>query len=292
MGNSQPTNWQESLAHTYEVFASQFIAYAPQLIGALALLIFGWIVAHGLRIATKKLIKGFDSIFQRAARTDGVKQEKMKRSYAVIISKVVFWTVILFFIAASGNMLGWKMFSTWMSSLITYLPNLITGVLIILAGFLFANGVRVGVLSAAGSAGLEHSEILARMVQIVILFTALVIGVEQIGINMGFLSNTLIVIVGVLLAGGALAFSLGARTLVANIIGAQYVRKHCRVGEQMQMGDVEGRVVEVTQTSVVLDTEYGRTIIPAKQFQESICSFKSEASEVREDAPTPPGKEA
>jgi small-conductance mechanosensitive channel len=117
---------------------------------------------------------------------------------------------------------------------------------------------------------------LGRVVQVVILFTTLVIGIEQIGINVGFLTNVLLVIIGVLLAGGALAFGLGAKTLIANIIGAQYLRKHCRIGEWMRLGDVEGIIVEVTQTSIVLDTELGRTVIPAQHFQEQISSFRSE----------------
>ena len=275
MGNDPTFSWQESLTSTYEAFTSQIIAFAPQLIGAIALLIVGWIVAHALRITTTKIVKGFDSLFQRAARAEGARQEKIKSSYAVIMSRIVFWTTIIFFIAATGNILGWSMFSNWMSSVIIYLPNFITGLLIILAGFLFSNGAKTAVMGATSSVGIARSETLARVVQIVILFTALVIGIKQIGINVDFLTNVLMVIVGVLLLGGAFAFSLGAKTLVANIIGAQYVRKHCRVGEQMQMGDIEGSVIEVTQTSIVLETEYGRTLIPAKYFQERVSSFKS-----------------
>lgn len=276
-------NWQESLAHTYEGFATQIIAFAPELIGAIALLCAGWVAAHGLRVTTKKLVRSFDSIFQRAAKTDGAKQERMKRSYAIIISKIVFWTVMIFFIAATANMLGWKMFSNWMSSVITYLPNLITGLLIILGGFLLSNGARAGVMSGAHTAGVEQGAMLSRLVQMVILFTTLVIGIEHIGINVGFLTNILVVTLGVLLAGGALAFGLGAKTLIANIIGAQYLRKHCRVGEYMRMGDVEGGVVEVTQTSIVLDTELGRTVIPAKYFQEHISSFISKSADLNQN---------
>ena len=82
-----------------------------------------------------------------------------------------------------------------------------------------------------------------------------------------------------MLAGAALAFGLGARNLIANLIGAQYLRKHCRIGEQMQLGDIEGSIVEVTQTCVVLDTDYGRAVIPAKMFQEQVSSFKSRTEE-------------
>jgi hypothetical protein len=279
MYSSITFNWTESLTHTYEEFATQFIAFAPQLIAAISLLIAGWAIAHGLRIITKKIVGSFDSLFHSVSKTDGARQEKMKSSYATIISKTVFWTVVIFFIAATTNMLGWKMFSNWMSNVIDYLPNLITGLLIILGGFLLGNGARVGVISAAHSAGMDHVEMLARVVQIVILFTTIIIGVEQIGVNLYFLTNILIVVLGVLLAGGALAFGLGSKTLIANIIGAQYIRKHCRIGEQMQIGNVVGNVVEVTQTSIILDTESGRAVIPAKYFQEQVSSFVSNIEE-------------
>ena len=53
-------------------------------------------------------------------------------------------------------MLGWQMFSNWMNNVVTYLPNLITGLLIILAGFLLSNGARSVVISTAHSAGIEQ----------------------------------------------------------------------------------------------------------------------------------------
>ena len=84
-------SWHESITHTYNEFTTQIIAFAPQLIGAIALLVVGWIVAQTLCVTSRKLVGSFDSLFQRAAQTDGARQEKMKRSYSVIVSKVVFW---------------------------------------------------------------------------------------------------------------------------------------------------------------------------------------------------------
>jgi len=98
-------------------------------------------------------------------------------------------------------------------------------------------------------------------------------------INLYFLTNTLIVVLGVLTAGAAIAFGLGAKTLIANIIGAQYIQKHCRISEQLQIGDVTGNITEVTQTSIVIETETGRAVIPAKCFQEQISRFISNKDE-------------
>jgi len=94
-------------------------------------------------------------------------------------------------------------------------------------------------------------------------------------LDVDFLSTLIVVITGTLFAGAALAFSLGARTLVANLLGAQYSRKHCRIGERLKLGDIEGEVVEITQMSIVLDTGNGRAVVPAKLFQELVSLHSS-----------------
>ncbi len=295
MNTDDALSWQESLARTFEALMDRWVVFAPQLLGVLVLLIVGFVIAYLLRVLTARLVRGLDSIFQRVAKSDSARRERIKGSFAEIISRIVFWTVLIFFSAVAANMLGWQLFSGWMDSLIAYLPRMITGVLIILAGFLFGGAARAGVAGAAHSAGVEQAEMLARLAQVVILFTTFVVGIEQIGIQVHFLSDALIVVSGVLLAGGALAFGLGAKNLVANVIGAQYVRKHCRIGEHLHMGNVEGNVVDVTGTTIVIETESGRTLIPAKLFQEQISSFSAGEISTKDEGSGPraePGAES
>ncbi|NWF35929.1 mechanosensitive ion channel domain-containing protein [Mariprofundus sp. KV] len=283
MSENGGLNWQESVSSTFENFAGQFVEQAPQVIAGIALLAAGWLVAYLLAAATKRVVGGIDLLFKRGSKSGNAKQARMQRTSILIISKAVFWTVMLFFIAATANMLGWKMFSGWMDGVITYLPNLIAGIAIVLGGILLSNSARTIISTAAASAGVEHFDLLSRLVQIAILFTAIVIGVEQIGINVQFLTSITLVIVGILLAGAALAFGLGAKTLIANVIGSQQLRQQCRLGETMTVGQFEGIVTEVTRTTVCLETEAGRTVVPAKLFLEQASSFMA-ASANRQEA--------
>jgi small-conductance mechanosensitive channel len=143
--------------------------------------------------------------------------------------------------------------------------------LIILGGILLSNLARAGIITAAQRAALEQAAMMGRAAQIVIIFSAIIIGVEQIGLNIGFLSTLSVVVVAILLAGAALAFSLGARNLVANVIGAQYTRRHCRVGDRLRIGTVEGEILEVAQANIVIQTGDSKAVIPAKLFHEEIC---------------------
>ena len=279
MANEDGSSWQTTISASWEALFSQIIAATPQLLAALAVVVLGWFVAQLLRLATRKLIRGIDSIWSGSDTEDNAGQLRAKRTQAIIAGNLVFWVVLIFFFTIAANLAGWEMLSNWMEGIVVYLPNLVSGLLIILAGFLLSNFVRKGIMSAADSAGMAQGTVLARIAQVVVVFTTLLIGIEQIGIDVDFLTNVVIVVVGVLLGGIALAFGLGARSLIANLIGAQYLRKHCRIGEHMQIGGIEGSIVEVTQTCIVLDTEYGRSVIPARLFQEQPSSFKSQTEE-------------
>ncbi|WP_250657031.1 mechanosensitive ion channel family protein [Alkalimarinus coralli] len=268
-------DWQSALKETYHEFFNQVLELLPQLIAAVLLLVVGWIAARLLRALARKMMLALTAMLP----TNLGKRENLQaqlRSYARWGGNIVFWAVFLFFGAASANLLQWDFFSGISSALLAYLPNLLTGLLIILAGLAFSGLTRTAVTSAAQSAGIERSELLATTAQLIVILTSIVIGVQQLGINVDFLTTTLIVITGVMGAGVSLAFGLGAREYVANIIGAQVARKHFQIGQQLKIAGVDGELLEITPTALILDTEKGRATVPAKLFNDQVCELVSE----------------
>ena len=75
--------------------------------------------------------------------------------------------------------------------------------------------------------------------------------------------------VGSALAAVALAFGLGARASVANLIAAHYVARMVTVGQDLMIDDIRGTVIELTPTAVVLKTELGRVVVPAQRFHDT-----------------------
>jgi small-conductance mechanosensitive channel len=147
-----------------------------------------------------------------------------------------------------------------------YLPSLFAGALIIIAGILLARLSRDLVTAAAPSSA--QRLLLGRVTQLSILATAIVIGADQIGIKINFLVIMATVVVSTVLGGGALALSLGARTYVANLIGAHYLRQAYCVGQRIRVAGYEGHILEITPTTVILETAEGRATLPARLFQE------------------------
>jgi len=75
-------------------------------------------------------------------------------------------------------------------------------------------------------------------------------------------------VLGVVLAGFSLAFGLGARQVVANLIASHALQRQFAVGQRARIGGIEGEILEFTPTSVILATGEGRVTVPAGRFDE------------------------
>ena len=255
-----------AIASAFSHIAQAIKQYLPSVLGAVALLFAGWLVARVLRALTMRLARLLDEAINRVlARRHGTKP-KIAPVSGELLGNIVFWLVILFFVTAATQVLGLTVFLGWLDRLVNYLPSLFAGALIVIAGFLLARLSRDLVVAAAPSS--PQRILLARMAQLAILATSIVIGADQVGIKINFLVIMATVVMSTVLGGGALALSLGARDYVANLIGAHYLRQAYRVGQRIRLAGYEGLILEITPTTVILETPQGRTTLPARLFQE------------------------
>ena len=115
-----------------------------------------------------------------------------------------------------------------------------------------------------------------RLAQGVIVITGVVIGIDQFGVNIEFLIQIATVTAGAVFGGIALVFALGTRQHLANLIGAHYVRKHYAPGDHIKVGAFEGRIVEISDGCVFLETAQGDVSVPAQNFsQEPFVKLRS-----------------
>ena len=260
--------WGTQIATVSFETVTGIIQYLPQILGVVMLLLAGWIVASIGRALVVRLIKGLNRIRSRfkIAGTDALPD--IAQPLAVVISKVVFWVIILIFLALSLDVLGLSMFAGWLSRLVNHLPNILSGALIIWAGIVFSGLVGQAVSTAAVNFSDAQRSALARIAQLFTLTLLILMGVDQIGVDITIVVTILSVAIGAALGGLAIAFSLGARDLVSNLIGARYLNADYRIGERIRIGEHEGTVLEISSVSVILETEEGRVMVPARQFSE------------------------
>ncbi len=262
------TRWSDALAGVLNQTVERLALYLPNVLGAFLLLLVGWLIAHVLRATAVRLTLLGERALARISTGRGALAVHIPSASAKIFGSVVFWVVVLFFLTAATQVLGLNTFTAWLSRVVDYLPTVFVGALIIIAGFLVSRLAREVVEAAAASAGERQRALIGRVVQAGILITAILVGAEQVGIKVTFLV-ILAAVAGISLVGAvALALSIGAREYVANLIGAHYLRQRYSIGQHVRVAGNEGRILELTETAVVIETAEGRASIPAKSFNE------------------------
>jgi small-conductance mechanosensitive channel len=250
----------------------KILEYLPNLLGALALLLIGWLAARLLRVAVSKISKGILTTLgrQRLASTKAVQahtqQSRTWQTTPAIVGAIVYWTVLLFFVAAAVE--GLRAVSNFVGIITAYLPRVLAGVLILLVGLWAGEFVRMLLARAAARANLAWGDLLARSVQIMIVLVMVIIAVDQLGVESTILTVTFATFFAATFGAAAIAFGLGARSSVSNILASRYVRKAYETGDVVRVGDHEGKILEITDTAVMMESEQGRLMVPAQRFNE------------------------
>ena len=264
------TQWLQPLSDSLNLLAQRIGQQLPNLLGAAALLLIGWGLARLLRTWSRRLISRLDWFVRSEAIENFLRRIGMQRGVSDLLSSILFWAVFLLFFTAATETLGLPVLAAWLAGISYYLPRVLVAVLIVFAGLLAGNLARDAITGAAGAAQLEYGSFLGRAVQGVILLIAIVTGVDQLGIESRFLTVTITIVIAAIIGGGALAFGLGSRTAVSNIIAAHYLRQIYRIGHTVRIGAVHGKIVEITTTAVIIENSDGRVLVPAKEFSEGV----------------------
>jgi small-conductance mechanosensitive channel len=252
---------------------ASFVEYLPTLLGAIILLLIGWAVARLLRIGTRRAGDNINRILDRTLRSGRLARFRLSSRVLSIFGEVIYWITLFVFVSIAARAAGLATFATWLDRVVANLPNLIAGVLVIVIGFFIGTVVRDFTTAAGPETRTAQSLLFGRVAQFAIVAIALVIGLDQIGINVTFIVAMLGIAAGAVLGGFALAFGLGARAYIANLIGARELKREIEPGQIIRFGDIEGEVLDITATTLVLATEDGRRRIPAGRFAEEALTI-------------------
>jgi len=250
----------------YHQFKVALIELLPNLIGALAIFLIGFLVARLIRVLVPRLIKKLPTIILNQRIRTRVSNYIDEKPISKVIAGILYWILIFFFLTIATETLGLPVVTTWLSGIGGYLPKILSAFLIGVIGVMGGMILRDVTATAATSAGIEYGNVLGKLVQISVILVTILIGMDQIGIDITLLINVVVITLAAVLFGGALAFGLGAKTSVSNILASYYLQKVYRVGDEIQIGDKKGRIIEISPFAVILDSLDGQLCVPSKEF--------------------------
>ena len=236
------------------------IIYTPKILLSLAVLIVGYLLAKLLKFVAAYLTIYIGKLIP----------PKFKVLNSKLIGKfigiVCFWLVILGTILLITDILELTIVTKWLKSVVHYVPNIIAALLIIFGAIFLSNLVSDFLLSLSKNSNFQYNANLSKVIRFAILAMATIIALDQIGIEISLLVDIIDIFLAALLFGAALAFGLGAKSSISNILAIFYVRKTYREGDEIQIGKLKGRIVKIDTAHVIIDSGLGKVSIPANQF--------------------------
>src|SRR3982075_1566169 len=221
------TGWFDAVMLSITAALVTFLSFIPAIIGAVIILVIGWIIAGFLgRLVTMILSRvGFD----RAAARTGVADFMVRAGWreggaSRVIGELVKWFIRLLFLEAAAEAVHLTAVTAIINQIVLFIPNLIVALIVLMIGALIARFVGDLVRGSASEMGFGSPNLFASIARVAIMGFAVIVAVNQVGIA-ATLINTLFggFVLALAIAIG-LAFGLGGRETAAQMWQRWYER--------------------------------------------------------------------
>jgi len=200
---------------------STFFSYLPQLVGAIIILIVGYIVARVLQGVVTRVLRsiGFEGWMERGGIKQFFDRSQTAETPASVLGKLVFWFVFIIAITMAADALGIPQVSAVLTQLIAYIPSIIAAILILILAALLGNFLAGIVRGATGS------DLLGSIARYAIIVYAVFAALTQLGVAVELTAPTFLIVLGAVALALAIAFGLGGREVARDVIEKAYNRR-------------------------------------------------------------------
>jgi len=262
---------------------STLLSYIPHVLGALAILVAGVVLAilarGGSRVVLERL--RFDDACERVGITSIMREGAINRTPTQLVALIIFYAIILIAVLAALGPLGLDFLATTLNKLLLYAPKALAAVLILFLGT-SASGLLAELTSRGlASAGVRRTGGLSTIVRVGVVTVAAILAAAMLGINVSILIAIAVVALGSVGLTASLAFGLGLRDLSRNIAANRYISERISEGDQISLDSVSGTVESIGfATTTVRDARDGSLyIVPNSHFMEHVVLKRVERAD-------------
>jgi hypothetical protein len=236
---------------------------------ASVVLVLGWVAAFVVRAVVARFVRNVGRLMSVRGGGDRVSQTMSQHRVDLLFGRAAFWFVVLLTLMTATQELGFPVVSHWLVAVAAFLPRIVLGVVIVLIGVVAGALCRGALVRTLPPSDIVDPQGFGGLVQGVVVGFSVLVAVQQLGIDVGFITTIITIALIGFFAAGALAFGFGGRSTVANILASHYVRELYEVGQTVRIRELEGRIVRMTPTAVILSTQDGETAVPSQLFVEA-----------------------
>jgi len=186
----------------------------------------------------------------------------LRQPLTLFLPKLAYFLVIIVLAQTASDALGLVAISNAIAAFFAYLPNIVAALLLLILGTTVGQFAGQMVTQAAETSGIDSAPALGRLVSALIVFIVAMMAVGQLKID----TEMVRIVTSFFLGAGALAFGLafglGTREIVRNIVAGFYSRKILAIGENLEIAGQTGVLTAITSTHTILSNQ-GQDILVA-----------------------------
>ncbi len=242
----------------------RFASAVPNILGAFMIAFIGFLVAKAVAKILERVLKtiGIDKAASKLNEIDVLQQYNLQFSLSKIISQVVYYFLLLIFLAASTDVLQMPAVSQLIMDLLDYIPRIIVAMIVLSVGLLIANILKKAVYTTCKSVGIPSPNLIANFLFYFIFLTALISALSQAQVDTDFVKSNINIILGGGVAAFALGYGLASKEMMTNFLASFYSRRHFSVGDTVKIGDTIGKIVFEDNTCLKIQTGERLIVIP------------------------------
>jgi hypothetical protein len=184
------------------------------------------VIAYALKVVVRGILRiaKFDKLSDNAGATQILNKLALPSS-SELLSRVVFWVVLLGFILLGVQVLEIVGLQEYISRFFLYLPRLFVALFIIFFGLVAANFFSRAALLAAVNADSPSPGLLATLIRTIIVIFAVTMAFEQLGLAERTILIAFAIAFGALMLGLAIAFGMGGRDLAKQFLERRFLKE-------------------------------------------------------------------
>ncbi|MDO8424906.1 MAG: hypothetical protein Q7T01_00070 [bacterium] len=220
MPDSNVSAWGDVLLSSLQDLWLSAAVFLPRLLGALIVFVVGWVIAAALGNVARRIIDftQVDKLIERLNVHKVFEKADVDFSLARLVGWLVKWFLIIAFLIAAADILGWGQVTAFLSSVALYIPQVLVAVVILAAGLITAEFVYKVVGNAVKSTGLLSPHFVAGIAKWAIMVFSIFVALDQLNIGTVLLNTIVQGFVAMVAIGAGLAFGLGGKEHAAKFL--------------------------------------------------------------------------
>lgn len=208
-------------------FLNEIAVALPKIIGALLILLIGWIIARLIKRGIVKLLHlvKLNTLAEKVGIEKFLKEGGLKQTSVDLLGSLFYWIIMLTVILAVFNSLQLNSAQELFNSIILFIPNIIVALIILLFGLYAARFIANVLSSSLKNMKDKTAELIERIAyySIVVFTVFLVLG--QLKIAQDIITNAFILVFGAFCLAFGIAFGLGGKDFAADVLKNMKVNK-------------------------------------------------------------------